>query len=458
MSVTRDMAARDMAVGHPLSPLPEVQATGLSRSPGRSRPSQIMFRSDMRRATRRIAALAAMDGRLSRKEYESVIADLVTRRGKGLVAEAEFYCRFLGAFPVLVKLVMLGLMRDGRITAPLAQPDVRDSVERAPWEYDEFDLVEYEWYFDQQSVRIILQQFPSDSRSLVSLGVPTIVPSASAAGYRVTLIDRSPSLLHKHLDLRGDGAAHRAELVEWDLGRAPYVKAESADIVVMDPPWYLEHYQAWLHTAIAACKAGGLLMLALPQALTNRRTFFERSELLTTLNRIGPTQIISNSLSYVTPSFERAVLENDDLDHLARWRRADLALVVKQGNDSLPFGFTSVTAPAWNFRRIGGRIIRTWGEVTDGSRDATPVIAPTSPSHGYRLASVSRSYLASGNINLVTSGGGAAVVERWGRLPQILDSLQDDIDPQKAIQYALPDATAAERHEVANILHEILRR
>jgi hypothetical protein len=420
-----------------------------------SRRSQIRFRSEMRLVTRRLAAMMPLDGSMSRKDYVSVVAELIARRGKRLATEVDFYCRCFGAFPSLVKLVMLTLAEEGKIVGSSPHNCTCDVSGPVPWEYDDFDPVEYEWYFDAQSVRTILGKFPASTRSVVSLSVPTIVAEATAAGHRVTLLDRSPSLMHKNLGLRDSANGESPTIVPWDLGKAPYRLAEPADVVVMDPPWYLDHYRAWLHTATAACKEGGLIMVALPELLTNRRTFSERRDLMTTLDGIGPVQIVRHALSYVTPSFERAVLEIDNLDHLARWRRADLAVVVKRASEPLHSDFARVNDSDWTYRRVDGRVIRTWGEV---SSDAVPVIAKTDATLGFRMTSVSRSYLASSEINLVTSGGRAVVVQRWGQLPQILDSLQDEIHPEKAIDHALPGASTSDRAGLAKDLRALLRR
>ena len=411
--------------------------------------------ADARLVSRRLASMRRLDGGLSRTDYMAVVAELVVRHSRRLASDLDLYCRCLGAFPGLVKMSLLALAQEGRIQGTALERGASAGFEYAPWENDDLDLVEFEWYFDAPSVRRIISCFPSATKSVVSLSVPTVAPAAAAAGYQVTLLDRSPSLKYRDFGLRAAAAQERLEFVRWDLGEKPYMDAEQADVVVLDPPWYMDHYRAWLYTATLACRDGGLIVLPLPQLLTNRRSFSERKELRKILSGIGSVKIFKNVLSYVTPSFERAVLAIDDLEHLVRWRRADLA-VVKVRHRHLPYEFTQVPELDWKYRRVEGRVIRTWGERS--GEEPLPGIDAADRTHGYRLTSVSRNYLTASAINLVTSGGRAAVVRRWGQLPQILDLMQDDVAAEKAIEYALPGVPAKDKDVLARLLGALLER
>jgi hypothetical protein len=422
--------------------------------------------AEARMVAQRIASFMQGDG-LSRSDYRTIVAEVVARLRTQLASDFDLYCRCMGAFPALVKASLIMLAADrGPRTAGLASTEAVGS-EPAPWEDEDLDLVEYEWYFDAPSVQKILSFFPAGTSSVVSLSVPTIAAGAASLGHHVTLLDRSQGLALRDLGLRNNRARKLIEVVRTDLGKAIYQQAGEADVVVMDPPWYLEHYRAWLQTAVVASKVGGLLALPLPQLLTNRRSLAERTELLRILHRIGPVKIQEDALSYVTPSFERAVLAIDKLEDLDRWRHADLALVQVQ-NRHLPYEFEPVADLDWKYRQASKRVIRTWGEPHDRHRPPVtgqlpvagqlPVIEPADPVHGYRLTSISRNYLASSRINFVTSRGRAAVVSHWGALPEILDSLQDDIKLGKAIDYALPDASPADRAVLAETISKLLER
>lgn len=403
----------------------------------------------------RVAAVRRRYRGLPSEKYRSIIASRVARLVLQPITEFDLYRSCLGAFPAIVQASLFNLSYGQGGGSPTSRGAKPELFEPAPWEQEEFDFIEAEWYFDVPSVAHIISLFPATTASVVSLGTPTVAAGAARRIRDVTLLDRSAALAHRHLGSRPDDARATPRIVQWDLSEKPQPDVSHADVVVLDPPWYIEHYRAWLHTAVAACKTGGLIILALPQLLTNRRTLPERDELIEILKGIGDLEIEKDVLSYVTPSFERAVLEISGLDHLVRWRRADLAVVQVRQRD-LPFRFDAVTDIPWAYREVSGRILRTRDE--RNKADSIPVLESPNAEHPYRLTSVSRNALRDSRINLVTSRGRSAVVTHWGSLPEILDLRQDGITLKKAIVYALPSASVQERARVLSILRTLLER
>ena len=412
------------------------------------------LRTEIRAILRRIAPATPADGALPPTEYRRIVAKLVTKLAHRSLPGVKLYSRSLGAFPTLVKESLAALPG---MPAALAEPactadNRRSPYEPAAWEDDDLDPVDGQWYFDQPTVDRLLIHLKS-SRSVLAMGMPTIAGPAARSVDEVTLLDRSRGLRGKSLSLETADRQWGLNVVDWDLGEKPYMDAAGTDVVLMDPPWYLDHYRAWLHTAIEACKIGGLIGVVVPQLLTNRRSFADRDELLGLLSSVGKVSIWPNVLSYVTPSFERPVLDLSGIGYLDRWRRADLALV-RVRKKRLPYEFEPIHDIEWKHREIGGRIVRSWGESVPD--DGVPVIGPAHETAGYRLGSVSRYYLRSSDINLVTSRGRAAVVSRWGRLPVILDLLQEGRPLAIAVETALPNVAAAERQALVKAMNTVL--
>jgi hypothetical protein len=371
------------------------------------------------------------------------------------VSVTELYHSCLGAFPAVVKESLLALrVPDYRPRAGTTDVSAVPG-ERAPWEDEELDIVDFQWFFDVPSVERILSFLPDAANSsLAALGAPTVAALAAARVREVQLADISPRFqpggnAPAWLDT-GKITIRACDLDQPVTGLAP------ADMVVMDPPWHLEHYLAWLRTAVATCKPGGLLAVALPQPLTNRKAEYEIVELSKILRRIGEVTVIRDALSYVTPSFEAPVLAGDGLESLRRWRRADLAMV-KVGHPFAVWDAPMIVKPQWTYRWLEGQVVRSWGEAA-ASDPATPVIAPADASGRYRLTSVGRSYLWSSGINLVTSRGRAAVVSRWGRLPQILDRIGDGLPPEAAIKDVLSGAPNRALDELTATILTLLDR
>lgn len=413
---------------------------------------ELRFQTEMHLMARRIAGIRG--GALTPLEYRSIVVNRVTKLARRLLPDAELYRRSLGAFPTIVRESLDAL--PGR-TSPSAEPVCAAARAETPddgtkWADDEFDPIEAQWYFDMPSVRCLLSVLPAGARSVLALGVPSLGGPAARILDEVRILDRSKILERKSLGLAEAAEAGDLEVIGWDLDAKPYLDAPEADVVVMDPPWYLEHYRAWLHTAVEACRIDGTIAVVLPQVLTNRCSVADRRELLPILRSIGHVSLRPNLLSYVTPSFERGVLDTKGMAHLDRWRQADLALV-RLRNKRLPYDFEPVHDIEWKYREVCGRIVRSWDESAGGN--GMPVIEPADAA-GYRLTSVSRFHLRASGINLVTSRGGAAVVSCWGRLPLILDFLGDGYSPQVAVKAALPDADMQDQQNLAATLELIL--
>lgn len=401
--------------------------------------------------TRRIAGIRG--GALTPHEYRAMVKSRVTKLARRLVPDAELYKRSLGAFPTVVRESLDALPWRADSSAEPSSPPVaaRMPEDGTTWADDEFDPVEAQWYFDMPSVQRLLSSV--HGRSMLGLGVPSLGRQAARLMNEVRILDRSKVLERNSLGLTEVPQAEGLEVIEWDLDAKPYLDAPEVDVVVMDPPWYLEHYRAWLHTAVEACRIDGTIAVVLPQILTNRSSVVDRRQLLEILRSIGQVSLKSAMLSYVTPSFERAVLDTRGIGHLGRWRQADLALV-RLHNKQLPYDFESVHDIEWKYREVHGRIVRSWGESV--REHGAPVIQPGDAATGYRLTSVSRFYLRASGINLITSQGGAAVVTRWGRLPRILDLLRDGYPPQVAVKMALPETGERDQYDLVATLELIL--
>lgn len=362
-----------------------------------------------------------------------IVAELVATLASTWLPANEVYGLSLGAFPTVVKetLAELALGAPSVVQQrPGSQPPAQ---EPAPWEDEELDPVDAQWYFDLASVERIVSHMPLDVRSVVALGAPTV--AAAVASERpqceVTLVDISSRFLSHDAPawVRGRGI----EFVTHNLDEKLYTGVEDADAVVLDPPWYIENYRAWLHSAAATCRKGGLIAVVLPQLLTNRRSLPERREVMGYLRALGPVSVMHGAVRYVTPSFELPVLASEGLDFLHRWRRADLALVQVR-NPELPYSFPTLSDIEWRRRVVSNLVVRSYGESEHGS--PVPVIEPTQEGHGYLLAGVGRNYLWSSDANLVTSRGRAATVRHWGRLPQILDLLESGTPLEQSVAQA----------------------
>lgn len=406
------------------------------------------FRSSVRR---RLMSALQLFGSIPKSEYQSIVTDFVAVLASQRMPYGDIYSRSLGAFPTLVKEALQKSRSNFSKTPGTSDGPLTAGNQWTPWEDDELDPIDAQWYFDMPTARRIVSMFPSDTRFALALGVPTVAAIAAASIDDVTLVDISPRLA------QGTGSTrpslHNVNVVRHDLDEEIYSSPGMADVVVMDPPWYIESYRAWLHSAVTNCRPDGLLVVALPQILASRRSLPERQAVIGILEKIGIVRIIPDALTYVTPSFEFPVLEASNLQFLSRWRRADIAVVnVRKSN--LPYEFPSIRNIKWKTRNVHGRIVRSCYESpVDG---VLPVIEPFEGAKGYRLTHVTRNYLWSSNANLITSRGRAATVITWGEFPRILNFLETGYEIESAVTAALPNASHHDHAKLIGTLSTIL--
>lgn len=109
-----------------------------------------------------------------------------------------------------------------------------------------------------------------------------------------------------------------------------------ADIVIMDPPWYLNYNKLFFEFANSLLTIGGKIICVLPPKYTRKNI---EEELESLKQYIGDLGIITehyfrNIVSYSTPPFERNVLKANGIYCLPKgWRTGDV-LIARKVNET----------------------------------------------------------------------------------------------------------------------------
>lgn len=125
----------------------------------------------------------------------------------------------------------------------------------------------------------------------------------------------------------------------------------TAQVVVIDPPWYPVHVRTFLWAASQICTVGGHVFLSAPPAGTRPGIKEEWEETLELAEGMGLRLKRSqpSALPYVSPPFERNALRAAGVSsYPAEWRRGDLAVFLRFGqasHHSLPLLYHSPPAP-----------------------------------------------------------------------------------------------------------------
>ncbi|MCR6737868.1 dNTP triphosphohydrolase [Aeromonas dhakensis] len=196
----------------------------------------------------------------------------------------------------------------------------------------------YQWWYTLSSQEKFTERLISDHGKFNALciGTLTIAASLDAHGIDVKLldIDRDVISIFNKMSPQ-DGHSEVYDVFE----PLPETLSKKHDVTIIDPPWYQEHFYAFLTRAIHATKNSGLIYCSIPQILTRPNIQDERIELKNILNNLGHEvlYIEHSTFQYIIPEFEEASLSHlETQEFIQPWRYSDLLVIKVNGNNSLP--------------------------------------------------------------------------------------------------------------------------
>jgi hypothetical protein len=193
--------------------------------------------------------------------------------------------------------------------------------------------LDYDWRFTPDTARRLALRVVSETPGaghIALFGVPTLFDAIARcrSDCRVTLFDGSEELVrYVSAQPRRGGLVCRCV----DLTLTPEAAGELADVVVCDPPWYVEYYTAFLAHASMIGKIGTPLFISLLPLCTRPDCDRDRQEILRIADRLGlaPYALEPGVLLYDTPPFERQSLMREGIPVIEHWRRGDLLILRK---------------------------------------------------------------------------------------------------------------------------------
>jgi hypothetical protein len=143
---------------------------------------------------------------------------------------------------------------------------------------------------------------------------------------------------------------------------------ESADAVILDPPWYLDFVRPMLAAAVHACRPGGVVLISLAPLGTRPSAEADRRVAVAFGARLGLDLIEHGELAvaYETPFFERNALAAAGLFPPPHWRRGDLVIFRKTRPPSRPPVSRRAYRRGWTQADIGR--MRLFIRVSDEAR------------------------------------------------------------------------------------------
>lgn len=272
-------------------------------------------------------------------EIDKIVLDIVKKH-------PDFY--FLmkkrnGIHPIDIKMALGRLHKSKKISAAIYRKVMKSAKDKGKvvLENDNLlpvpHLLDYDWRFDNQGIErmcsLINKNCKRDNRVIAFVGTPSLFKMCFSKGdikNRYILIDKNADK-HIHYITR---CSQNFSYFKCDIMNSQTMDIQ-ADLVIMDPPWYLNYNKLFFQFANSLLTIGGKIICVLPPKYTRKNIEEELEDLKQFIGDLGITMehYFRNAVSYSTPPFERNVLNANGIYCMPRgWRTGDI-LITKKINE-----------------------------------------------------------------------------------------------------------------------------
>ncbi|WP_159587932.1 hypothetical protein [Chelativorans xinjiangense] len=215
--------------------------------------------------------------------------------------------------------------------------------------------LDYEWRFTPDASRSLLNRatdLTPNGGDLLLFGTPGLAVEALTLpiGRRLSFLAENNSVTDRVFALnQATGEPLSIAFCSAGLPR------ESADAVLLDPPWYLDFVRPMLAAAAHACRLGGGVLISLPPDGARPSAEADRQAAVAFAYRLG-LEVIDYSplaIGYETPFFERNALAAASIYPPPQWRRGDLVVFRKSRATTRPSSASSSRRRDWTEVGIG---------------------------------------------------------------------------------------------------------
>jgi hypothetical protein len=278
--------------------------------------------------------------------------------------------------------------------------------------------VDFDWRFTDATLSDLEGYIHASSAARVAvLGAPTLFQRLSRSGVSVHLFDKNPQIV-EHFRAVGNSSVSHCDLFKFSGFPSRFQWA------IADPPWYLEHYCAFIAASSKILEVEGKLLLSVLPRLTRPSAPRDRLNIVEMAAKVGfdLIEVRPGALHYESPPFEVEALNAEKLA-LDDWRSGDIFCFSLR---SRPLTQTDTQKPAeddtWLAFQLGTTIVKIKDEQRQESEQFD--YGPVSPSGSIRLRSVSRRSPVRSKINLWSSRNVALTVSKPVALVESLEKLR----------------------------------
>lgn len=317
--------------------------------------------------------------------------------------------------------------------------------------------LDYDWRFSAETVTELANRAKALTPPcglIALLGVPSLFRELRKGrpDARLILADISaPSIEALSSEFQSE------QLIACDLLSVPMPNVD-ADVVIADPPWYQEHFEAFIWAAAQIVPIGGHLLLCGPNHGTRPGATAEWEKIGRYARSLGfEVRHIQEVLRYDTPPFERNALDAAGHPNLSSdWRTGLLGVYTRERTSVAARCVPRCDSTEWEEHMVGGVRWRVRNRVRQDP--VVPVLRELVP--GDVLDSVSRRDVRRSGADLWSSGNRILGCTDTYAVSLILQALGTGASPVTYIERSFGrqldrierDAVQASEHRLKNII------
>jgi len=275
-------------------------------------------------------------------------------------------------------------------------------------------LVDFDWRFSREGIKWLVKKintYIETAGVIVFIGSPLLYKHYCknlTTNTEIYLIDFNAD---KHIKNETFGVnCHIINCnIKYEFKGNIKLEEIRADIVVMDPPWYLEYYQRFFDICNTICKVDGRILGVFPPEMTRNSISDEKQQLSDYVRLLGFEDLVfeKHCIGYSTPPFEKNVLRVKNINNYPNnWRIGDFFITTRKFHCPINLSNSSVCFSSentiWSETNLGKIRIKFKQKPID--RDSIFDIKINSLYDGDIYPSVSRRFEGHKEINIWTCG------------------------------------------------------
>lgn len=275
--------------------------------------------------------------------------------------------------------------------------------------FPEPNPVDFEWRFTKESSVAISKLIDAKGLNVGCFGVPSVYYQLiKNTKNKALLFDINPFLKSKEI---------KDPVVTCDLNKDP-LEGFRFDIIIMDPPWYIDSYLVWFKQAINNLKEGGRIYTTIIPALTRPNVEKDWSFLLNEFKDVLSLGKFKTNVTYETPFFELESFDTFGIGNIGNWRNTELVefQLIKQYVYNIQFK----SSDNWKRFKFGYKMVSI---IVDNNDNSNIEIESPYEDGSFTLKSVSNRDEARRKVNFITSRNKVLIIKGTRKVESFLNIL-----------------------------------